>query len=389
MHRRYFLFGALNAAVMARPGRAAARRKVVVALFDGFGPDYVEKSDMPTIRQIAKAGGVKTGKGMIPSVTNVNNASLATGAFPEEHGITTNYYYDPKTGAAEEMKSPAFLLRPTILEKARGLGWKTAIVSSKDKVRTLCSGGATIAASAEKPEPRFLEIAGPQESMYSAAVNYWSMRVARHLLKNEGVDLLYLSTTDYMMHTYAPDHAASLEHLHTMDKLLGQILDDHPRLELYLSADHGMNAKTHAVDPIRLLRAEGIEAASAPIISDNHKVHHQDLGGTYYIYLRQPADEAKAVAALKAAPEVEDAYGREEAAKLFRLHKDRIGHIFALARQEAAFGELAALRAPVKVRTHGSRHEAIVPLIVHGRKVNLAKYEYNLDLTRHLKLERV
>ena len=41
--------------------------------------------------------------------------------------------------------------------------------------------------------------------MYSAEVNYWSFRAARHILKKESIDLMYLSTTDYMMHTYAPD----------------------------------------------------------------------------------------------------------------------------------------------------------------------------------------
>jgi hypothetical protein len=194
--------------------------------------------------------------------------------------------------------------------------------------------------------------------MYSAAVNYWSLRVARSLLKHEGVDLMYLSTTDYMMHTHAPEEAVSLENLHTLDKMLADILDDHPSLQLYLSADHGMNAKTQAVDPIRLLKAQGIDAAAAPIISDNHKVHHQDLGGSYYIYLKKPQESAKAIAALKAAPEVEAAYSKSEAAKLFRLHKDRIGDIFAIARKESVFGDLDTLRKPVRVRTHGSLHEA-------------------------------
>lgn len=387
MHRRYFLLGALNASLI-RPGRAAARPKILIALFDGFGPGYLDKSDMPAIKRIAAAGGVKIGKGMMPSVTNVNNASLITGSFPDQHGITTNFYYDQKTGTAEEMKSAKFLLRPTILEKAKGLGWKTALVSSKDKIRTLCSGGAMIAASAEKPERRFIDLAGPQESMYSAAVNYWSLRVARRLLKDEGVDILYLSTTDYMMHTYAPEQEQSLENLHTLDKMIADILDDHPSLQFYLSADHGMNAKTEALDPVRLLKSEGIEAAAAPLISDNHKVHHQDLGGSYYIYLQKPQETAKAIAVLKSAPEVEAAYGRADAAKQFRLYKDRIGDIFALARKESVFGDLDTLRKPVRVRTHGSLHEAAVPLVVHGSKPNLNRYQYNLDLTRYLELER-
>ena len=241
------------------------------------------------------------------------------------------------------MKSPEFLLRPTLLEKAARLGWKTALVSSKDKVRTLCSRGAAIAASAEKPEARFIEIAGPQESMYSAAVNYWSFRVARHLLKHECVDLLYLSTTDYMMHTYAPAEAPSLEHLHTLDRMLGDILDDHPAIELYLSADHGMNAKTDALDPVRLLHAAGIEAAAAPLISDNHKVHHQDLGGSYYLYLKRREDTRKAIDVLNGAREVEEAFDRETAARVFRLMKDRIGDIFRIGARERGLRRAARL----------------------------------------------
>lgn len=383
MNRRYFLLGATTIAPRAR---AAARRKVLIALFDGFGPEYFRGSEMPVLKRMADQNGWRVGEGMIPSVTNVNNASLITGAFPDEHGITTNYYYDPKTGAAAEMKSADFLLRPTLLEKAASLGWKTALASTKDKIRSLCSRGAAIVVSAEKPESRFLEIAGRQESMYSAEVNYWSLRAARHLLKREGVDLLYLSTTDYMMHTYAPEEAPSREHLHTMDRMLGDILDDHPNLELYLSADHGMNAKSDALDPVRLLRASGISAAAAPLISDTHKVHHQDLGGSYYVYLETPAQISKAMDVLRQAPEVEDVFARDDAAARFRLMKDRIGDLFLLARRTAVFGELPELRKPVRVRTHGSRHEASVPLISSARGIDWSRYRYNLDLTRNLSL---
>lgn len=387
VNRRHFLLGALNLPAASR-ANAASRRKVVVALFDGFGPDYFEKSDMPALRKVAASGGFKVVKGLLPSVTNVNNASLATASFPDEHGITTNFFYDPVKGTAEEMKSPRFLLKPTILEKAGRAGWKTAIVSSKDKIRTLCSGGAAIVASAEKPDARFIEIAGKQESMYSAAVNHWSLKLARHLLKREGVDLLYLSTTDYMMHTHAPEEAQSLEHLHIIDKMLGEMFDDHPNLEFYLTADHGMNAKSRALDPVRLLRAEGIEAASAPLISDTHKVHHQDLGGSYYLYLRNPSETSKAIRVLRSAPETDQAFTRAEAAKKFRLLASRIGDIFVLAKKDAVYGELDSIRKTVKVRTHGSLHEATVPIFIHGRKVDLSRYEYNLDLTRHLDLEK-
>jgi phosphonoacetate hydrolase len=106
---------------------------------DGFGPEYLEKSDMPNLKRLGREGGHKIGASVIPSVTNVNNASLVTASFPKDHGITTNYQYDRKTDRFSEMESSEFLLRPTIFEKARKLGLRTALVTSKDKVRTLCA----------------------------------------------------------------------------------------------------------------------------------------------------------------------------------------------------------------------------------------------------------
>ena len=384
--RRYFL-PLIPAALAQSPQSSPARRKVLVALFDGFGPEYLERSDMPNLKRMIASGHHKTGKGVIPSVTNVNNASLVTSCFPDEHGITTNFFFDPKTGESREMESAEYLLRPTLFEKARKRGWKTALVTTKDKVRMLCARGADFGISAEKPPKEWIDRVGAAENMYSAAVNYWTLRAARQLLRD--VDLMYLSTTDYMMHTYAPGEEPSLEHLHTVDRLLGEIVGDHPGLELYLTADHGMNAKREAIDPARILAAKGIRAEAVPIIRDKHKVHHGNLGGAAYVYLRDKGDLARATDRMKAVEGVEEVYGNREAAKLFRLHPDRIGDLFLLAAKEVAFGELDAERERAKVRSHGSRHEAQVPLIVYGRKVDFSRYEYNVDLTRNLEWERV
>ena len=245
-------------------------------LVDGFGPEYFEKSDMPNLRRMSREGGYKIGHAVIPSVTNVNNASLVTSSFPEDHGITTNFQYDPRTKQYSEMESSSFLMGPTIFERARKLGLRTALVTSKDKARTLCAHGVDVEVSAEKPDPEWIRKIGKQENMYSADVNYWSCRAARHLLKNDSIDLLYLSTTDYMMHTFAPEEEPSLKHLHTLDKLLGEIIDDHPGIEVYLTADHGMNAKRQALTPALVLANKGISAEAVPIIRDKHQVHHRN-----------------------------------------------------------------------------------------------------------------
>ena len=82
-------------------------QRVVIAMIDGFGTDYLEASDMPVLKGLMARGFAKTVRGVMPSVTNVNNASIACGAWPEEHGITGNSYYDEARGELEYMETRA------------------------------------------------------------------------------------------------------------------------------------------------------------------------------------------------------------------------------------------------------------------------------------------
>jgi phosphonoacetate hydrolase len=385
MNRRHFVFGSLPAAALAQNRQAS--RKILIILVDGFAMDYLEASDMPNLKRMGQEGGLKAGRCVIPSVTNVNNASVVTGSFPSEHGITTNYQYDRRTKTSSEMESAEFLLKPTIFEKAKKLGMRTALVSSKDKVRTLCSRGADIVLSAEKPALEWIERIGQKEKMYSADVNYWTFRAARQILKSDSVDLMYLSTTDYMMHTYAPGESPSLEHLHRLDMLLADIADDHPQIEIYLTADHGMNAKREGINPALILRGKSVSAEAIPIIRDAHKIHHNNLGGACYVYLDRISDKSRATEILTQTEGVEEVFDAKRAASEFHLYPDRIGDLFVLAKKDYVFGELEKSRESVEVRSHGSRHESRIPLLVYGRKVDMNQYTYNLDLTRNLHLK--
>jgi phosphonoacetate hydrolase len=93
-----------------------------------------------------------------------------------------------------------------------------------------------------------------------------------------------------MMHTYGPEESPSLEHLHRLDKILADIVDDHPRIEIYLTADHGMNAKREGIYPALILREQPIPSEAIPIIRDAHRTHHNNLGGACYVYLDRISD---------------------------------------------------------------------------------------------------
>lgn len=379
MRRRYFLLGP----ALAVKAMAAPQRVVAIMLVDGFGLEYFERSDMPNLKRMAKEGLFLPAKGMIPSVTNVNNASVVTGCFPEEHGITANFWRKPATREWSEMDTPDLLLRPTLFERWSSRGRKTAIVSAKAKVLSLCGRGAGIQMCAEKPSAEAVAVVGPQPDLYSPASNYWIMQAALHAVRQK-VDLLYISTTDYMMHTYPPEDARSLEHLHRLDSLIGDLVNASPRMELYLTADHGMTAMREAVDIDRVLARHSIEGETVPIIRDKHRVHHQNLGGSGYIMLKNAADAARAADVLRQTEGVEEVYLREEAARLFRLAPDRIGDVMILAKKGMAFGSREREREAVAVRSHGSRHESTVPVIGWGRRLDAGKFHYNLDITRNL-----
>src|SRR2546430_5499880 len=111
-------------------------QRTVVIMFDGFGVDYLAESKMPVLGQWRRDGLYKSVTGLMPSVTNINNASICCGVWPEEHGITGNSYFDEKRGIEDYMESAELLLAPTLFQRAARHGVKSALLSSKAKTVT-------------------------------------------------------------------------------------------------------------------------------------------------------------------------------------------------------------------------------------------------------------
>lgn len=355
--------------------------RVVTLCLDGCGPEYLAHSSMPVLRRVQSQGFAVTGNAFLPSVTNVNTTALVTGVSPREHGVTGNAYYDPDEGTSGLMEGAGFVRVPTLFARARAAGWRTAIVTAKAKLLALLGRDADMRISAEHP-PAWLERwVGAPPPIYSCAVNYWVLAATREILRREGPDLLYVFTTDYAMHKYAPEEAASQEHLQRLDALLGEILQEAPELVLFVTADHGMNAKHHAVDLERWLARHGVEAAVVSTIRDQYTQHHRNLSGSAYIYCRSPSVVAATAALVCQHPAVEEVYARDEAATRFQLCPERIGDLLVFARKEAVFGTLPGTEAAVRLRSHGSRYESLVP-IVGTTTLGYGPYRYHCDITR-------
>lgn len=361
-------------------------RKILIICVDGLGPEYLELAPTPNLDRMAAAGSFIIGESVIPSVTNVNNVSLITGAPPCVHGITANYWLDRATGQEHYMESPDFLLCPTVLQRAQRQGMSTALLTAKQKLLRLLDAGADYSLAAESPDADMIEKVGPPEDIYSPGINHWLFRALRVVLREQDPDVAYCSTTDGMMHKYPPDAEESQRHIHGLDAILGEIVAENPAREVYLTADHGISAKSQGLDLEQLLSAADIAARAIPIIKDRYVAHHQNLGGAAYVYLDDHRLLEDAVSALEAEPGIEAVHPRAEAAEQFDLLAERIGDLFVLGDQDTVFGQFEAPVIEVEVRSHGSRHESAVPILAYNSPLS-PTYCTNFDLVAALGID--
>ena len=220
----------------------------------------------------------------------------------------------------------------------------------------------------------------PVPEVYSAGLSEFVFAAGVKLLKEWQPDVMYLSTTDYIQHKFAPDEQGAKDFYAMFDRYLTQL--DAMGAAIVITADHGMKPKHDANgDPaviyIQDTLDEWLGKAAARVIlpiTDPYVVHHGALGSFATAYLPEGADRADIVARLKALPEMLEVTTREEAVAKYELPADRIGDIVMVSTENMTIGtsahrhDLAALKEPL--RSHGGLTEQAVPFIVN-RKIDL------------------
>ncbi|MCZ6866671.1 MAG: alkaline phosphatase family protein [Chloroflexi bacterium] len=354
-------------------------KTTVIFCIDGLDPEYLEACEMPNLRALVRKGFSNIGQAMMPAVTNVNNVSLVTGSYPEEHCICSNYWLPGGRDEGIYVESAEYVLTETIFQRAQRQGKTSILVTSKDKLRTLLADGATISVSSEQPPEWVVAGVGPPPQIYSLEVNGWVIKAASYIMSLNPADVVYITTTDYAMHTYGPDHPQSQKHMTILDDALGELVEAHPDIALLITADHGMSRKTRMVDLKHALEDHGIKADPIPIIKDRYVVHHSNLGGSMFVYL-QSADLDEAVKVLRETCGVEEALPREEAAVRFRLCYERIGDILVTGEKDVVFGDPAEVQMPPNLRSHGSTHELRIPIIGYNDDFSGFSFSENRDI---------
>jgi phosphonoacetate hydrolase len=378
------------------------KQPLVVVCVDGCEPDYLTRAiaagAMPWLAKTIASGTNLIGECVVPSFTNPNNLSIVTGAPPSVHGICGNYLFDRESGKEVMMNDPKFLRAPTILAAFSEAGAKVAVVTAKDKLRLLLGKGLKgICFSAEKADQateaehgitHLLEFVGkPLPSVYSADLSEFVFAAGAKLLRSRRPDVMYLSTTDYIQHKYAPGDEVANDFYRMMDGYLAEM--DALGAEIVLTADHGMNDKHGADLQPQVIYLQDIldgwlGAGRARVIlpiTDPYVVHHGALGSFATVYLPQVCDQSGIIARIAALPGVELAVDRKTGCERFELPEDRLGDVIVVSGKNFAIGtsvtkhDLSGLTRPL--RSHGGMTEQKVPVILN-RKIEALPQGYRV-----------
>ena len=391
-------------------GYAWPAAPLVVICCDGSEPDYMElaraKGLMPNLDRIIAKGENRRGLSAMPSFTNPNNLSIVTGRPPAVHGICGNYLIDPATGAETMMNDPKWLRAPTIFEAFQKAGAKVAVVTAKDKLRLLLGkglvfDGSAVCFSSERADKAALKENGIDKvcdmvgmsvpEVYSAELSEFVLAAGVKLLASMRPDLMYLSTTDYVQHKYAPGSAGANSFYAMMDRYLGEL--DRAGAIMVIVADHGMKDKhlangepdvVYLQDVLDVKFGIGKTKVILPI-TDPYVVHHGALGSFATVYAYGPA-VADVMAAIAAQDGIDLVLDRKQGCTRFELPEDRMGDIVVIsggAKATKVIGtsrgkhDLSGLKEPL--RSHGGLSEQDVPVIVNRRLAGLSGTIRNFD----------
>ena len=400
-------------------------QSVVVVGIDGCDPTYIEQGledgIIPNIERMIGQGFHCIADSVVPSYTNPNNVSMITGSPPSVHGISANFFIDPETGEGVPMTDPKYIWVPSILAEFSRNGAKVVAITAKDKLRRLLGKGIDIAGgsinfSSEKadqctPEKNGIDnvlalVDMPLPEVYSADLSLFVLEAGVKILERDRPDLMYLFTTDFIQHKYAPGTDVSNKFLGKIDNAIGRLID--LGAIVGVTADHGMNERmTPDGTPNVIYLQDEIDkefgAGAYRVVltlKDQYVVHHSQIGGYTSVYFQSATSSEALINFVSTLPGVETAYDRPTACELFDLPPNRQPDVVVISSRDTGIGssesehDLSDLQG-FPLRTHGGLSDQPVPFIVSaplndayaaraasGRVRNWHIYDYVINGTR-------
>ncbi|XP_076096525.1 uncharacterized protein LOC143067274 isoform X4 [Mytilus galloprovincialis] len=224
------------------PSNSKCHGKIPLILIslDGFRADYVQRKLTPVIEKLRTCGlHTPYMRSVYPTVTFPNHYTIATGLYPESHGIISNNMYDADIGEVFSLSSHTKM-------DPRWWGgepiWNTAKKQGR-KAYTFFWPGSDVNISGSYPDVWV---------GYDGKIGFPERleKVTEWLLlpddKKPDIITLYFDEPDHAGHQKGPDGEMLNGQLETVDDMLGRLMNTlyqeglHDCVNLIVIADHGM-----------------------------------------------------------------------------------------------------------------------------------------------------
>ncbi len=279
---------------------AGKAQHVVILVWDGMRPDFVDEKTTPTLSKLAREGVTfKKHHSVYPSSTEVNGAALATGVYPNRSGIMANREYRPKLNPLkpidtqdlsalrknDELSGGRHVAVPTLAEIVQSAGHRTVVAGTKpvvllqDRAKDRKSAaerdsvtlfaGSTLPAEAQDPIVSALAPFPTEIQLPGTAKNAWTTKSLVEELWKNGVpklSVLWLSDPDFSQHQTGPGSEISLQALRNSDDNLASVLKAldaqgiRAKTDVLVVSDHGFSTIERSVDVAKRLAEAGFAA---------------------------------------------------------------------------------------------------------------------------------
>jgi len=236
-----------------------AQRTVVVMLFDGLAPAFLDGQPTPALDRLRREG--SWSRNMVPpfpSISLISGFTISTGCWPEHHGIVTNRFFDPQRGFYDHSRDADWVTGCEQLHEAAErqgvptatLGWYGEVSSTRGKLAHIVEYSPTFETY-------------PSDAERAAQV----IRLLR-LPNGERPQLIlaYFRGPDGVAHFRGMQSAETRAKVAEVDRIVGSVLDTieavglREHAALIVTTDHGMVPITHLINVDYLLHKHGIAA---------------------------------------------------------------------------------------------------------------------------------
>ncbi len=299
-------------------------RIVIVLLIDGLSEAMLDSVATPNFSRI-RSEGVWTHHltPVFPSISEPNWVSASTGCWPENHGVVSAQFIDPRLGLFNHDVDADWLAGGELLHQvAERQGVRTAALGWFGRY-SRSRGALATYVSAERKVPWQLSEYATEPQRTGEIIHYLEMPADRR----PRLILGYFAQPDEVVHSDGVHSESAREAITGADSEVGRLLEAIDRLPhrdqvtLFIMSDHGHLPVTHLINVRRILNRHGIRGRDVSI------------GTTSFIYFDDKSQVDRACNALATYREF-DVLRRDNQPDFAQLgQSDRVGDLILSAHQ--------------------------------------------------------